>query len=212
MKFIISKEIQDTGGFVSRILNVRHPKCAVETQHLEDAVFEIYLQTGAAPQARLFQENKKQATLGTHMARTLTGLPLRKTEEFKFKRKPHASVVAQVVKNPPAVQETWVQSLGWEDPLEKGMAIHSSILAWRIRWTEEPWKATVHRGCKESDATESLTHTHCLRTDLSNRQEQPGCSRSPHQKMTFPSTLKKKLHESSATLASVLFLQCTIHS
>ena len=170
MKFIISKEIQDTGGFVSRILNVRHPKCAVETQHLEDAVFEIYLQTGAAPQARLFQENKKQATLGTHMARTLMGLPLRKTEEFKFKRKPHASVVAQVVKNPPAVQETRVQSLGWEDPLEKGMAIHSSILAWRIRWTEEPWKATVHRGCKESDATESLTHTHCLRTDLSNRK------------------------------------------
>ena len=86
MKFIISKEIQDTGGFVSRILNVRHPKCAVETQHLEDAVFEIYLQTGAAPQARLFQENKKQATLRTHKAKTLTGLPRRKTEEFKFKR------------------------------------------------------------------------------------------------------------------------------
>ena len=46
--------------------------------------------------------------------------------------------VAQIVKNLPAVQETWVQSLGWEDPLEKGMAIHSSILAWKIPWTEEP--------------------------------------------------------------------------
>ena len=46
-----------------------------------------------------------------------------------------ASLVAQVVKNPPAMQETWVQSLGWEDPLEKGMATHSSILAWRIPWT-----------------------------------------------------------------------------
>jgi len=45
--------------------------------------------------------------------------------------------VAQVVKNLPAMQETWVQSLGWEDPLEKGMATHSSILAWRIPWTEE---------------------------------------------------------------------------
>ena len=44
-------------------------------------------------------------------------------------------LVAQVVKNPPAVQETWVWSLGWEDPLEKGKAIHSSILAWRIPWT-----------------------------------------------------------------------------
>ena len=43
-----------------------------------------------------------------------------------------------MVKNPPAMQETWVQSLGWEDPLEKGMATHSSILAWRIPWTEEP--------------------------------------------------------------------------
>ena len=47
-------------------------------------------------------------------------------------------LVAQAVKNPPAVQETWVQSLGWEDPLEKGMATHSSILVWRTPWTEEP--------------------------------------------------------------------------
>ena len=47
-----------------------------------------------------------------------------------------ASLVAQKVKNPPAVQKTWVQSLGWKDPLEKGMATHPSILAWRIPWTE----------------------------------------------------------------------------
>ena len=46
-----------------------------------------------------------------------------------------ASLMVQLVKNPPAVQETWVQSLGWEDPLEKGKATHSSILAWRIPWT-----------------------------------------------------------------------------
>ena len=45
---------------------------------------------------------------------------------------------APLVKNPPAMQETWVRSLGWEEPLEKGMATHSSILAWRIPWTEEP--------------------------------------------------------------------------
>ena len=63
------------------------------------------------------------------------------------------SLVAQLVKNPPAMQETWVQSLRWEDPLEKGMATHSSILAWRIPWTEEP---TVLGGCKESDTTEQL--------------------------------------------------------
>ena len=46
--------------------------------------------------------------------------------------------MAQTVKNLPAMWETWVQTLGWEDPLEKGKAIHSSILAWRIPWTEEP--------------------------------------------------------------------------
>ena len=46
-----------------------------------------------------------------------------------------ASLVAQLIKNLPAMQETWVPSLGWEDPLEKGMATHSSILAWRIPWT-----------------------------------------------------------------------------
>ena len=49
-----------------------------------------------------------------------------------------ASLVAQMVKNLPAMQKTWVQTLGWEDPLEEGMATHSSVLAWRIPWTEEP--------------------------------------------------------------------------
>ena len=47
-------------------------------------------------------------------------------------------LVAQLVKNLPTMQETWVRSLGWEDTLEKGKATHSSILAWRIPWTEEP--------------------------------------------------------------------------
>ena len=49
-----------------------------------------------------------------------------------------ASFVAQTVKNTPAMQETWLQSLGQEDPLEEDMATHSSIFAWRIPWTEEP--------------------------------------------------------------------------
>ena len=49
-----------------------------------------------------------------------------------------ASLVAQMVGNPPAMQETWVQSLGWEDPLEEGMAVYSSILAWRIPLDREP--------------------------------------------------------------------------
>ena len=49
-----------------------------------------------------------------------------------------ASLVAQMVKNLPAIQETWVRSLGYEDPLEEGMVTHSSVLAWEILWTEEP--------------------------------------------------------------------------
>ncbi|CAI9165373.1 unnamed protein product [Rangifer tarandus platyrhynchus] len=56
------------------------------------------------------------------------------------------SLIGQLVKNPPAMQETWVRSLGWEDPLKKGKATHSSILAWRIPW-----------GYKESDTTERLS-------------------------------------------------------
>ena len=46
--------------------------------------------------------------------------------------------MAQMVKNPPTMQETWLQFLGWEDLVKKGIAAHSSILAWRILWTEEP--------------------------------------------------------------------------
>ena len=64
-----------------------------------------------------------------------------------------ASLVAQLIKNLPTMREIWVQSLGWEDPLEKGMATRYRILAWRIPWPEEPgWLQSV--GCKESDMTE----------------------------------------------------------
>ena len=66
-----------------------------------------------------------------------------------------AFLVAQLVKTSPAKQETWVQPLGWEDPLEEGMAICSNVLAWRIFMGRGAWRAAVHRvGCKESDMTE----------------------------------------------------------
>ena len=73
-----------------------------------------------------------------------------------------SSMVARRLKRLPAVQETWVRFLDREDPLEKKMATHSSILAWRIPWTREP--GGLHRslvgysprGCKESDTTERL--------------------------------------------------------
>ena len=54
------------------------------------------------------------------------------------------SLVAQMVKNLPAMTEIWVQSLGWDDPLEKGMATHSSVLVWRIPMGRGAWWATVH--------------------------------------------------------------------
>ena len=63
------------------------------------------------------------------------------------------SLVAQMVKNPPAMWETWVLSLGWEDPLEEGMATHSSILAWRIPMDRGARRATVH------GVTKSRTHS-----------------------------------------------------
>ena len=62
-----------------------------------------------------------------------------------------ASLVAQLVKNLPAMRETWIQSLGWGDPLEKRKATHSSILAWRIHGLYSPW------GHKESNTTEGLS-------------------------------------------------------
>ena len=63
--------------------------------------------------------------------------------------------MAQTVKRLSTMQETWLRSLGWEDPLEKDMAIHSRTIAWKIPWTEEPGRLQPW-GCKESDTTERL--------------------------------------------------------
>ena len=75
-----------------------------------------------------------------------------------------ASLVAQMVKNLPATQETWVQFLGPGDPLEKGMAPHSSILAWRIPWTEEPGGLQSMRSqrVRHDWATNTFTFSRCI--------------------------------------------------
>ena len=81
----------------------------------------------------------------------------------KYLEKVKASLVAQLVKKLPAMWETWVESLGWEDPLEKGMATHSSVLAWKIPMDRGAWRATVHGVAKSwtrlSNFTHSLTHS-----------------------------------------------------
>ena len=64
--------------------------------------------------------------------------------EFAFVYVLLASLVAQSIKNLPAMRETWVRPLGWEDPLEEGMATHSSIVAWRIPTDREAWQAAGH--------------------------------------------------------------------
>ena len=71
---------------------------------------------------------------------------------YKYLYKVRASLIAQLVKNLPAIQETWVQFISQEDPLEKKMATHSSILAWRIPWTEKPGRLQS-MGSQESDLT-----------------------------------------------------------
>ena len=71
----------------------------------------------------------------------------------------------QIVETPPAMKETWVQPLGWEDPLEKRKATHPSILAWRIPWTEDP-------GGLESMGSQRVGHT------LANKQQQQHVMRS----------------------------------
>ena len=73
--------------------------------------------------------------------------------DYIYKKCLGLPLVAQMVKHPPAIWDTWVQSLGWEDPLAKGMATHSNILAWRIPMDRGAWRTTVC-GVTESEMTE----------------------------------------------------------
>ena len=77
-----------------------------------------------------------------------------------------------MVTNLPAVRETWVQSLGWEDPLEEGMATHSSILAWRIPWTEEP-------GGLQSVESQRVRHDWATKQSIAGIDIKPQLSISP---------------------------------
>ena len=115
--------------------------------------------------------------LGQHESRTLVRaiLPIQWSRERSLKPDclalngvSWASLVAQMVKNPTAVQETWVRSLGWEDPLEEGTATHSSILAWRIPVDRGAWWQ-VHGIAKSRTRLSNFTftfHFHALEKEM----------------------------------------------
>ena len=102
-------------------------------------------------------------------------LALIKCESTRGKCLNWASLVAQTVKNPPTKGETWVRSLGREDPLEEGMATHSSILAWRIPWTEEPgrlqsmWSQRVRHNRATKPSTDVYVSTDKSQTCASGK-------------------------------------------
>ena len=91
-------------------------------------------------------------------------------EKWQALRAIQTSLVTQMVKNLPVRQETWVRSLGWEDPLEKEMATHSSIFAWRIPWTEEPGRLRF-LGSQKSQTQLSDQHFHWGQFRISLTQE-----------------------------------------
>ena len=97
-----------------------------------------------------------------------------------------ASLVAQRLKHPPAMQETWVRSLGWEDSLEKEMATHSSILAWKIPWTRGAWWTVVHEVVKSQMRLHFHFHFFILLSDLCIRTSKGIRAVSgPHGKLDF---------------------------
>ena len=104
------------------------------------------------------QKKREKERWGIQLKSSDRGLELKKASlEARIER---ASLVAQMVRNLPALQETWIQSLGWADPLEKGMATHSSILAWRIPWTEEP--GGIKQRIRHDWVTNTFTFTYIV--------------------------------------------------
>ena len=131
----------------------RGMKCRNNCQSKQEKF--LYYQCSVTEKRYFRRGSQKKGEKLALLGRSVTGLPwcLRGFNIFPVR----SFLVAQLVKNPPAMQEIWVQSLDWEDPLEKEMAIHSSILAWRIPWTEEP--GGLQSMGLQSEITEPLTFT-----------------------------------------------------
>ena len=94
-----------------------------------------------------------------------------------------ASLVAQLVKNPPAMQETWVRSLGWEDPLKEETGTHSSVLAWRIPWSLAGYRPWDHKGLNMTEQLnpppppqDSFLHHRCFLSGCFSPHSRDSCS------------------------------------
>ena len=107
--------------------------------------------------------NQKHQTSGTYIFFFLNLICSMLCKVLRMRSPLRNSLYPQMVKNLPAEWETWVGSLGWEDPLEEGMAAHSGILAWRIRTDREAWLATIH-GVAQSAMTQRLNTAKAVRT------------------------------------------------
>ena len=119
-----------------------------------------------------------------------------------------AFLVAQLVKNLSSEQDTWVWSLGQEDPLEKGITTHSSILAWRIPWTEKPGELlSIAKSCKESDTTEQLTLFKSAACAQSVKMQAAGTRYLQHLPSSFQSSLAHHDENISSDSRDLIIMQ-----
>ena len=139
---------------IHKVFTSPHGRCTCTIQHWQSSHFRnLYKTSEGVPHSSV----GKESTCHAGDSSSIPGSVISPGEAIGYPLQySWASLVAQLEKNLPAMWETWVQSLGWEDPLEKGKATHSCILAWRIPWNPggefcSPW------GCKESDTTERLS-------------------------------------------------------
>ena len=114
------------------IISKFHQECQFFSAIPVTIYFQNVLRVGTQPHSSV----GKESACNARDPSSISGLGRSTGEQIGYPLQySWTSLMAQLVKNPPPMQETWVRSLGWEDPLEKGMSTHSSILAWRIPWT-----------------------------------------------------------------------------
>ena len=128
--------------------------------------FKFFLSQGYSRKHGLLPDSSNEETLRKVLLREVWA---RWQERIWLSENTYGCVftVVQLVKNLPGMQETWIRSLGWKDPLEKGMATHSSILAWRIPMDRGAWRATVHGVSRVEHDWATVIHIHLWQMESS---------------------------------------------